>query len=301
MSTTMKQFSKYKTIKKIGEGGMATVYLVQDPTDNKYYAIKELKMENSEPARKNRFIQEMKIYSRVSSPYVARFIGGVQSGAPVPWMMMEYVDGVPLKDFITKQGGYLHYNLAAKMISDLARGFHEIHGNGIIHRDIKSTNIMVQNGTNNVKIVDFGIALTEEAERFTSEGKIIASVHYIAPELLSKQPPSVSSDIYALGILFYEMLIGKTPYTGSDMLKIAQAHRDQPLPDVRKIHAEIPDAIKNILARATAKKPEQRYTSMKDFITSVDSFINSQNPNGHHGSDDNKNKNFFGRLFKSKK
>ncbi|MBR4025887.1 MAG: serine/threonine protein kinase, partial [Mycoplasmataceae bacterium] len=138
----------------------------------------------------------------------------------------------------------------------------EIHAQNIVHRDLKTSNVMITN-TGQVKIIDFGIAISDDSSRFTQTGKVIGSVHYLAPELIDKQEASPQSDIYALGIILYEMLIGNPPHRGKTPIETALKHKTEPIPQVNKIYPNIPQALSNIVVKATAKKKELRYQSMR--------------------------------------
>lgn len=297
----MNKIDQFEIISKIGEGGMAQVYLVRDERSGSFYALKQLiiKADNKSPQLRHRFEQEMKIYSRVKSPYVAQFHAGKLKNTETPYMIMEYVNGVMLKDFIKRQGGFLQHDIAARLTSELAAGFAEIHANGVIHRDIKTSNVMIENGTNSAKIIDFGIALSHDAERFTMTGKIIGSVHYLAPEITRQEEPSIQSDIYALGILLYEMLTGQTPFHGADAINILSQHRNSKLPDIRKFNPETPNSLINIVIRATAKDRNNRYPSMLKFKEDIDRYLTPRKSfSGTNKSEDDEKKGFFGRFFK---
>ncbi|CAC13858.1 SERINE/THREONINE-PROTEIN KINASE PKNB [Mycoplasmopsis pulmonis] len=267
---TTELLDNYKIITKIGEGGMARVYLAQDPQGNQV-AIKKLILNDKEPARKLRFEHEINLYKKINSEYVAKFLDGKFN--PEPYIVMEYIDGPILKDFIKKHGGRLSYNLAAKLAIQLCTGFGELHANAITHRDIKSSNIIVTKN-NKVKIIDFGIAITPDSQRYTSDGKLIGSVHYMAPEILTKEPASEKSDIYSLGILLFEMLAGSVPFNGSNMAQTLSMQKTESLPDLRRYNPEIPIALINIVAKATAKNPAQRYASMYEMRRALQTYLN---------------------------
>ncbi len=152
----------------------------------------------------------------------------------------------------------------------LALGFDEIHRTGIIHRDIKSTNIMVA-PHGSIKIIDFGIALEENSERFTQTGNLIASPQYIAPELVKQiSEPNVQTDIYALGILVYEMLAGKVPFKESSPLDTAVKHTTSSVPRINRTYPNVPNSLTNIIVKATFKDPKHRYKTMYEMYKDLD-------------------------------
>ncbi|OYD26604.1 serine/threonine-protein kinase [Mycoplasma testudineum] len=295
----MQQWGNFRAIKKIGHGGMANVYLVEDMKTGLHYALKELIPQSNEPQRLKRFEQEVKIYSKISNPAVAVFKGAKFINVPKPYMVMEYVDGTMLKDYISMNGGSLSPSHAANLASRLARGFSAIHAVHVIHRDIKSSNIMI-NKEGDIKIIDFGIALDPQAERLTTEGKIIGSAHYLAPELLRKEPPTVKSDIYALGVILFEMLAGKPPFNGANALEIVNEHQNKRIPSLIAINNQITQSLQNIVVKAMAKDPKDRFSSMEEFARSLDNYLRSESSSGARveSLDGKKKASFFGRLFK---
>ena len=234
---------KFEIKKEIGSGGMARVFLALDKEKNKYVAVKVLSIDPSTPtSNQQRFKEEMRLVRHIRSPYVVRFYEG-KYDRNVKYISMEYVQGRMLKEVIESQGR-LQPDQAVDYAIQIAKGFAEIHAQNIIHRDLKTSNIMITN-SNDVKIIDFGIAISDDSIRYTSTGKVIGSVHYLAPELIGggnivREDASPQSDIYALGIILYEMLIGHPPHRGKDPFETAMKHVKETITPVNRIYPNIP-------------------------------------------------------------
>ena len=264
--------SKYVIKKEIGSGGMARVFLCEDRELGKYVAVKVLSLDPGTPtSNQQRFKEEMRLVQYIKSPYIVRFYEG-KYDKNIKYLAMEYVQGKMLKEVIEMQGR-LQPDRAVDFAIQIAKGFAEIHAQNIVHRDLKTSNVMITN-SGKVKIIDFGIAISDDSARFTQTGKVIGSVHYLAPELINQEEASPQSDIYALGIIMYEMLIGHPPHRGKTPLETAMKHRTDPIIPVNKIYPNIPQALANIIIKATAKKKELRYQSMRqleaDLATCLD-------------------------------
>lgn len=289
--------SKYKIKKSIGSGGMAKIFLAHDTELDKYVAIKMLGNDPNAPtSNKQRFREEMRLARHINSPYVVHFYEGKYDNY-IQYIAMEYVNGKMLKEVIEAQGR-LQPDQAVDYAIQIARGFSQIHAENIIHRDLKTSNIMITN-TNDVKIIDFGIAISSDSIRYTQTGKVIGSVHYLAPELIDQQEASVQSDIYALGIIIYEMLIGKTPFSGGTPMQIALKHKTDKIPQVNAIYPNIPQSLANIVAKATAKDKNQRYQSMRQLEADLSSCLSQNRITEKPIKLEQKERKFLG-LFKRK-
>lgn len=252
---------KFEIKKELGSGGMARVYLALDKEKQKYVAIKMLSVDPSTPtSNKQRFKEEMRLARHIKSPYVVKFYEGKYDKF-IQYISMEYVQGKMLKEVIEHQGR-LQPDQAVDYAIQIAKGFSEIHAQNIVHRDLKTSNVMVTN-SNDIKIIDFGIAISDDTARFTQTGKVIGSVHYLAPELIDQEEASPQSDIYALGIILYEMLIGQPPHRGKNPMETALKHKTDQIPNVNKIYPNIPQSLTNVIIKATAKNKEYRYQSMR--------------------------------------
>lgn len=253
--------SRYEVIKNIGHGGMATVYLAHDKILNRNVALKLLNPESltKDSSALKRFLLEAHATTSLYHPNIVEVYDICDIGDK-HFIVMEYIEGSSLKETI-KLRGKIPYKEAVWIMKQLCSGIMEAHRNNIIHRDIKPQNILVKNdGT--CKIADFGIAVLNNSFDLTSKDTVLGSVHYLAPELSKGDSPSMQSDIYSLGIVFFELLTGQVPYSGESAVSIALKHFKEPLPDIKKFDATIPQSILNIIAKATAKDPNERYENV---------------------------------------
>ncbi|OAB48939.1 serine/threonine-protein kinase [Mycoplasmopsis gallinarum] len=269
---------KYKINSLIGKGGFSEVYKVQylnDANSDIYYALKYAKVaENADVvAAKKRFLQETQIYKKIQSNKVAKFIE-CYIDENEQYIVMEYVDGKTIKDFL-RQNQKIPAKLAVNYASEIASGIHELHSSKIIHRDIKSHNIMITKDRK-IKIIDFGLALDDSSQRYTRENSIIGSPFYMAPELTTfKSQPSVKSDIYALGILLYEMITGEYPVKEQNAQQTIMKQRQGIVQDLAK-NFLLPQPVINCIIRATAIDPNKRYKSMWEFKKDLDTAYDSK-------------------------
>lgn len=269
--------AKYKLMKTLGSGGMASVYLAWDQEKKREVAIKMLRVDPSTPtSNKSRFREEMKLARYIKSPHVVRFYEGLYS-SEIKYIAMEYVNGRMLKDII-EENKWLIPEQAVDFAIQIARGFSDIHAQNIVHRDLKTSNIMVNNN-DEIKIIDFGIAISDDSARFTQTGKVIGSVHYLAPELIDQEEASFQSDIYALGIILYEMLVGFPPHRGKNAMETAMKHKTENIPWVNKIHKNIPQSLANIVFKATAKNKADRYLTMREMAADLATCFNPERNN----------------------
>lgn len=265
---------KFEIKKELGSGGMAKVYLALDKEKRKYVAIKMLSADPSTPtSNRQRFKEEMRLARHINSPYVVRFYEG-KYDRNIQYISMEYVQGKMLKEVIETRGR-LEPDQAVDYAIQIAQGFSEIHAQNIVHRDLKTSNIMITN-SNDVKIIDFGIAISDDSARFTQTGKVIGSVHYLAPELIDQEEASPQSDIYALGIILYEMLIGHPPHRGKTAMETAMKHKTASITPVNTIYPNIPQSLANVIIKATAKNKEYRYESMRQIAADLKDCLNQE-------------------------
>ncbi|MGL4252080.1 MAG: serine/threonine-protein kinase [Metamycoplasmataceae bacterium] len=263
---------KYQILREIGSGGMAKVYLALNQETNQKVAIKTLLTDPNMPlTNKNRFKEELRLAKYISSPYVVKFYEGNYNNE-TQYLVMEYVEGKMLKDYIEEQGR-LNVDEAVNFATQIAKGFAEIHAQNIIHRDLKTSNVMVST-LGEIKIIDFGIAISDDSVRYTQTGRVIGSVHYMAPEIVNQEGATPQTDVYALGIILYEMLIGETPFKGKDALETALKHKKEEIKPVNQIFPSIPQALANVVAKATAKNKDDRYLSMRQLAQDLSTCLN---------------------------
>lgn len=263
---------RYQIIKTIGEGGMANVYLAYDTILDRNVALKVLRgdLANDEKFVR-RFQREALSASSLSHPNIVEMYDVGEDDGQY-YIVMEYVEGKTLKQLIKKRGA-LTVSEVVDIMLQLTDGLAHAHESYIIHRDIKPQNILImENGL--VKITDFGIAMAMNAAQLTQTNSVMGSVHYLPPEQANGKGATVKSDIYSLGILMYELLTGTIPFKGENAVEIALKQMKEPLPDVTIENPDIPQSIENILLRATAKNPKNRYKNVKemydDLKTSLD-------------------------------
>lgn len=263
---------RYQIIKSIGEGGMANVYLAYDTILERNVAVKVLRgdLANDEKFVR-RFQREALQASSLSHPNIVEVYDVGEDNGEY-YIVMEYVEGKHLKNLLKKRGKLTIPEVVDIMIQ-VTSGLTVAHDSYIIHRDIKPQNIMIlDNGL--VKLTDFGIALAMNSTQLTQTNSVMGSVHYLPPEGASGKGATLQSDIYSLGILMYELLTGKLPFRGETAVEIALKQLKEPMPSIRKEIPDIPQSIENIILRATAKNPKNRYADARemhdDLLTCLD-------------------------------
>ena len=256
--------NRYEVFKHIGQGGMADVFLAMDTILNREVAIKILRSELcADPVSVVRFEREAQAATTLSHPNIVE-IYDVGEYKGHRYIVMEYVPGRTLKQVIRSRGS-LEPDEAIDIEKQLVSAVSEAHHKGIIHRDIKPQNIIVKSD-GSIKILDFGIAIAKGNIQVTQANNVMGSVHYLAPELAKGKPASVQSDIYALGIVLFEMLSGDVPFKADSAVQVALMQMRNEMPSIRTINPSIPQSIENIITRATAKDPSKRYSSCVDML-----------------------------------
>ncbi len=259
---------RYEIIKMIGEGGMANVYLAYDTILERNVAVKVLRGDLADDEKfVRRFQREALSASSLSHPNIVEMYDVGEDNGNF-YIVMEYIDGKTLKQLIKKRG-HLTVSEAVDIMLQLTEGLSQAHDSYIIHRDIKPQNIMIlEDGM--VKITDFGIAMAINASDLTQTNSVMGSVHYLPPEQAAGKGSTIKSDIYSLGILFYEMLAGTMPFRGETAVEIALKHIKNPIPSIRKIDSKVPQSVENIILKATAKNPKNVRELHDDLKTSLD-------------------------------
>lgn len=255
---------RYELLDVIGRGGMADVYLANDTILNRTIAIKILRTSLAkDPVYIARFQREASAAAALSHKNIVE-IYDVGEDNDQYYIVMEYVPGRTLKELIAKRGA-LHVMEAIDIMKQVLSGTARAHQMGIIHRDLKPQNILVtDSGT--AKIADFGIASIQSLTQFTQTDVIMGSLHYLAPELARGEKATVQSDIYALGIVFYELLRGQVPFNGESPVNIALKHMQEELPSLREFNLSIPQSVENIVIKATAKNLNDRYKNASEML-----------------------------------
>ena len=269
MALMVKQVAnRYDIISLIGQGGMADVFKAKDTILNRIVAIKILREKLSNDAMTLvRFQREASAASRLSHPNVVD-IYDVGESDGMHYIVMEYVRGRTLKQMIAQRGS-LSVTESIHIMMQLTSAIQHAHSHHIIHRDIKPQNVLVKDdGT--VKITDFGIAIANDTVQLTLNNAVMGSAHYLAPETAQGKDATEQVDIYSLGIVFYELLTGKVPFAGKTPTEIAVKHLRQAMPYVRDFNAQIPQSVENIILRATAKNPENRYKNANQMLDDLE-------------------------------
>ena len=262
---------RYELLELIGQGGMADVYLAQDIILNRTIAIKILRTSLAkDPIYVTRFQREASAAAALSHRNIVE-IYDVGEDEDKYYIVMEYVPGTTLKELILKRGA-VHYIEAIDLMKQIVSGIAKAHQLGIIHRDIKPQNILVTD-SGVAKIADFGIASMQSLAQVTQTDVIMGSLHYLAPELARGEKATAQSDVYALGIVFYELLRGEVPFNGESPVNIALKHMQEDLPSLLDFNPSIPQSVENIVIKATAKNLNDRYQSAAEMLDDINTCL----------------------------
>lgn len=261
--------NRYELTELIGEGGMANVYKATDTLEDKVVAVKVLKEEfSADTDFLRRFRNECKAVSILSHPNIVKIFDVELSDDSLKYIVMEYIDGITLKDFIEAQSK-IDWKNSILFISQVLKALQHAHDKGIVHRDIKPQNIMlVTDGT--IKVMDFGIARFSRVDGKTASDKTIGSVHYISPEQARGDMTDERSDIYSVGIVLYEMLTGQKPFDGEGTVAIALKHMQEQATYVCDIEPSVPNALAEVVEHAMEKNPEDRYQNAAEMLKDLD-------------------------------
>ena len=271
----------YEVKELIGSGGMANVYKAVMLGRNgpvpagTVVAVKVLRQEYThDPELVRRFKNESKAISLLNHPNIVK-VYDVSVNDQLQYIVMEYVDGMTLREYLNERGGKLTSRETVHFISQILKALEHAHANGVVHRDIKPQNIMLlDNGQ--LRMMDFGIARISRAENQLLSGKTMGSVHYISPEQAKGDETDCTSDIYSVGVMMYEMLSGQLPFDAEDAVEVAiKQISDQPK-SLHEIAPQVPAALVEITEKAMAKLPQNRYASAREMLDALDAYV--QNP-----------------------
>jgi serine/threonine-protein kinase len=255
---------RYKLEAKLGSGGMSTVYLANDGTLDRAVAVKVMHREMSEqPDQLERFRQEARAVAKLSHPNVVAVIDAGEDGGH-PYIVFEYVEGETLKQRIARVGA-LDAQEALAYAIEIARGLTVAHARNMVHRDIKPQNVLID-AEGRAKLTDFGISRQLEQDGMTATGRVLGTTDYVAPEQAMGHPVDPRSDVYSLGVVLYEMLVGQVPFHADSQVGVAMKHVNEELPDVQQRRPEISAAAALVVERATAKDPAERYQQVGEMI-----------------------------------
>lgn len=259
--------TRYQIIDIIGSGGMANVYLAKDLILDRLVAVKVLRFDfqdNKDAIR--RFQREAMSASQLLHHNIVE-VYDVDEEDGQQYIVMEYVDGQDLKTFI-RNNAPISLELAVQIMSQILSAIDVAHKNGIIHRDIKPQNILITED-NEVKITDFGIAIALTDTSITQTNTLLGSVHYLSPEQARGSNATPKSDIYALGVVLYELITGSVPFDGESAVSIALKHFQETFPRIRDQIDYVPQSLENVVLKATSKDPDDRYDSVQDMLNDL--------------------------------
>ena len=250
---------------------MANVYLAEDIILQRKVAVKILRLDlQNEPQTQARFQREALATSELSHPNIVSVLDvGTDHG--LPYMVMEYVDGPDLKDYI-RENSPLDLREVIQIMDQILSAVALAHKHNVIHRDLKPQNILMDK-RGNIKIADFGIAVALNQSSITQTNSVMGSVHYMSPEQTRGGLVTKQSDIYSLGIILYELITGTVPFNGDTPVSIALKHAQEPIPSIRKKDRSVPQALENVVLKATAKDPRDRYPSAQAMKADLDSSL----------------------------
>lgn len=265
---------RYELKELVGQGGMADVYLAYDDILNREVAVKILRSSlTGDPIYITRFHREARAAAALCHRNIVE-IYDVGEEDDLYYIVMEYVRGQTLKELINKRGA-LHYVEAVDIMKQVVSATALAHSMGIVHRDLKPQNILVTD-SGIVKIADFGIASIQSLSQVTQTDTIMGSLHYLAPEIARGEKATPQSDIYALGVVFYELLRGDVPFNGESPVNIALKHMRDEIPSVRDYNPAIPQSVENIIIKATAKNTNNRYQCADDMLDDLETCLDRQ-------------------------
>lgn len=269
---TGRQFGHYQIVAPLGEGGMAAVYKAYQPNMERYVAIKVLPrhMSSSEEFV-NRFKREAKLLAQLQHPHILPvFDYGEADG--YPYIVMPFVQSGTLASLL--QSRRLSLSEIRRIITQIGNALSAAHARGMIHRDIKPSNVLID-GHGNCLLTDFGLArmAAESSTKITSSGAVMGTPAYMSPEQGAGSEIDHRSDIYSLGIILYEMVTGRVPYTAETPIAIVFKHIQDPLPSARKLNPDMPESVEMVLLKSLAKNPNDRYQTVDDFVQALQKAI----------------------------
>ena len=262
---------RFRLEEKIGSGGMSTVYRAYDPTLERWVAIKVMHRDISEDADQlERFRREARAVARLSHPHVVTVIDfGEDDGTP--YIVLEYVEGETLKERI-RRTGRLPVAEAVAYAIEIGRALQCAHSERLVHRDVKPQNVLID-AEGRAKVTDFGIARSLEAEGLTATGRVLGTTDYVSPEQALGKEVTEQSDVYSLGIVLYECLIGELPFKAESQVAVAMKHVREPMPDVQRRRPEVSASLAAVLEHATAKETVNRYPSVESMVHDLEEVL----------------------------
>jgi serine/threonine protein kinase len=271
LSVQLDGLGRYLVEQVIGGGGMAVVYRARDEELDRPVAIKVL-ADNlaADEAFRKRFLREARLAAQLSHRNVVQiYDSGEADGRP--YIVMEYVEGETLADLLARRGRLPAWE-AVELALQVCSGLDHAHRAGLVHRDIKPRNLLLRpDGT--VKIVDFGIARSAGGTRLTETGSVLGTAAYLAPEQAAGDEVTPAADVYALGVVLYEMLAGRTPHTAASLTEFLARGHEQPIPALRELARDVPEALEDVVMRCLARIPAYRPASAGDLAAELQAVV----------------------------
>lgn len=259
----------YDVVCELGRGGMGVVYKGFEPALNRYVAIKTLSESLShDESVKERFLREARSMAQLNDAHIIQiYFIGEEDGQP--FFAMEFVEGESLSSYL-KREGKMKPGQAAKVVHQTALGLSIAHDKGVVHRDIKPANLMLTT-RGMMKIADFGIALAQHdfSKKLTGTGEFVGTPGYLSPEVCLGKPVDLRSDVFSLGIVMFEMLTGRMPFTDESPLGLLLEVVKAEVPDVRQLNSDVDPELARILTKMVAKDPADRYASCHELVADL--------------------------------
>ena len=264
----------YRIINQIGQGGMATVFKAYHAAMDRYVAIKVLPRQLAESAEfSGRFQQEARIIANLEHAHILP-VHDYGEADGFTYLIMRYMDAGTLKDRM--KAGPLALNEIDRLFSQLADALDYAHSKGVVHRDLKPANVLVD-ARGSVFLTDFGIAkLLESSSQFTSTGAMVGTPAYMSPEQVTDTDVDGRSDLYSLGIILYEILTGRLPFSADSTTSLINARLTMPIPEVRSVQSNVPAAWQEVVGKALARNPADRYQSVGEFAQDVNAVVSGR-------------------------
>jgi eukaryotic-like serine/threonine-protein kinase len=262
---------RFRLEEKVGSGGMSSVYRAFDPTLERWVAIKLMHRDiSTDPDQLERFRREARAVAQLNHPHVVTVIdAGEDEGAP--FIVFEFVEGETLKERIRRLGR-LPVPEAVAYAIEIGRALECAHAHKLVHRDVKPQNVLID-PDGRAKVTDFGIARSLEAQGLTATGRVLGTTDYVSPEQALGYEVTEQSDVYSLGIVLYEMLVGEAPFKADTQVAVAMKHVKDPMPDVQRLRPEVSAALAAVVERATAKETKNRYATAADMVHDLEEVL----------------------------
>jgi serine/threonine protein kinase len=271
MSLAASLEGRYQVLSELGRGGMGIVFQAYDKQLKEQVAIKLLSpLFSADPEALERLTREVSMARRITHPNVIR-IHDLSEVNGLHYVSMEYFNGANLKEHL-KRSGPLSFHNAYQILSQICDGLEAAHSQGVVHRDLKSQNIMI-GPSGQIKIIDFGLARSVHLEGMTATGLIMGTPEYMAPEQVAGKHVDERADIYALGVILFEMLTGRVPFTGDTAIAVGFQQLKDPPPSPRSINPHIPEEVEQIILKALEKNPIQRYHTVNEMRKDFESAL----------------------------